>query len=87
LVPASFIGVPVVNKVSGGWVIMLTRRISGLGGEFLGIVAGAVEARYFEAFSTSGDEALSLFRRDGTLVARHPHVAGMMGTTISVESP
>ena len=48
--PGAFIGVPVVNKVSGAWVVTLTRRISGPSGEFLGIVAGVVEARYFEDF-------------------------------------
>jgi PAS domain S-box-containing protein len=89
--PGAFIGAPVVNKVSGAWVIMLTRRVSGPRGEFLGIVAGVVEARYFEDFyraiSTNDGESVSLFRRDGTLLARHPHVERMIGTKISVESP
>src|ERR1700761_6476527 len=46
--PGGFIGVPVVDKYSGAWVIMLTRRISGPHGEFLGIVAGVLDLRYFE---------------------------------------
>jgi PAS domain S-box-containing protein len=89
--PGAFIGVPVVNKISGAWVIMLTRRLSGPSGEFLGIVAGVVEARYFEDFyraiSTSEGESVSLFRLDGTLLARYPHLEKMIGTKISVESP
>jgi PAS domain S-box-containing protein len=89
--PGAFIGVPVVNKVSGAWVIMLTRRVSGPSGELLGIVAGVVEARYFEDFyraiSTDEGESVSLFRRDGTLLARHPHLESKIGTKISVESP
>jgi len=89
--PGAFIGVPVVNKVSGAWVIMLTRRVSGPNGEFLGIVAGVLEARYFEDFyraiSTSEGESVSLFRRDGTLLARYPHLEKMIGTKISAESP
>src|SRR3984893_5195564 len=89
--PGAFIGVPVVNKVSGAWVIMITRRVSGLRGEFLGIVAGVVEARYFEDFyraiSTNEGESVSLFRRDGTLLARYPHLEKMIGTKISAESP
>jgi hypothetical protein len=80
-----------VNKVSGAWVIMLTRRVSGPRGEFLGIVAGVIEARYFEDFyraiSTDEGEAVSLFRRDGTLLARQPHVEGMIGTKVAVQSP
>ena len=89
--PGAFIGIPVVNNVSGAWVIMLTRRVSGPRGEFLGIVAGAVDARYFEEFyraiRMNEGEVVSLFRRDGTLLVRHPHVEGMIGTKISVESP
>lgn len=89
--PGAFIGVPVVNKISGAWVIMLTRRVSGPNGEFLGIVAGVVEARYFEDFyraiSTSEGESVSLFRQDGTLLARYPHLEKMIGNKISVESP
>jgi PAS domain S-box-containing protein len=88
--PGAFIGVPIVNKVSGAWVVTLTRRISGPSGEFLGIVAGVVEARYFEDFyqaiTTNEGETVSLFRRDGTLLARHPHLEGMIGKKISAES-
>ena len=89
--PDTFIGVPVVNKVSGAWVIMLTRRVSGPNGEFLGIAAGVVEARYFEDFyqaiTTNEGESVSLFRRDGTLLARYPHIEKMLGEKISTESP
>ena len=70
--PGAFIGVPIVNKISGAWVIMVTRRVSGPSGEFLGIIAGVVELRYFEDFyqviSTEEGKAVSLFRRDGTLI-------------------
>src|SRR5262249_40387378 len=44
--------------------------------EFLGLVLGAVDLEYFERFFASlnlGDEgAISLFRRDGILLVRHP---------------
>ena len=88
--PDAFIGGPVVNKVSGAWVIMLTRRISGPNGEFLGIVAGVAELRYFEDFyqaiSTDEGESVSLFRRDGTILARYPRVEKMIGEKISSQS-
>jgi PAS domain S-box-containing protein len=88
--PDAFIGGPVVNKVSGAWVIMLTRRISGSNGEFLGIVAGVAELRYFEDFyqaiSTDEGESVSLFRRDGTMLARYPRVEKMIGEKISTQS-
>jgi len=70
-------------------VIMLTRRVSGPNGEFLGIVAGVAELRYFEDFyqaiSTEG-ESVSLFRRDGTILARYPRVEKMIGEKISSQS-
>ena len=88
--PDAFIGGPVVDKVSGAWVIMLTRRISGPNGEFLGIVAGVAELRYFEDFyqaiSTDEGESVSLFRRDGTILARYPRVEKMIGEKISPQS-
>jgi PAS domain S-box-containing protein len=89
--PGAFIGVPVVNKSSGAWVIMLTRRVSGPHGEFLGVVAGVMEVRYFEEFyraiTPNEERSVGLFRRDGTVLARHPHLEPLMGEKISVKSP
>jgi PAS domain S-box-containing protein len=89
--PGAFIGVPVVNKVSGSWVIKVTRRVSGPSGAFLGIVAGVVELRYFEDFyrmiSTEEGKSVSLFRHDGTLLARYPRIETMIGERISTQSP
>jgi PAS domain S-box-containing protein len=91
--PASeaFIGPPVRSKVNGAWTIAIARRVSGPNGEFLGIVAGYLEAHYFEDFyqaiSTSDGESVSLFHHDGTLLARYPPVEKMIGERISTKSP
>jgi PAS domain S-box-containing protein len=89
--PGMFIGVPVINKVTGAWVIVLARRVSGPNGEFLGIVTGVVELRYFEDFyraiSTGEGGSVALFQRDGTLLARYPRVEAMIGKKVSTESP
>ncbi|HVC54045.1 MAG TPA: ATP-binding protein [Stellaceae bacterium] len=75
--PDLFIGKPVVNKVTGGRVITLTRRITAPGGAFLGIVLGVVETGYFEQFyktiATLPGESVALFRSDSTILARYPH--------------
>jgi PAS domain S-box-containing protein len=88
---SAFIGAPVVNKVTGAWVLTITRRVNGPYGEFLGIVLGVVEIRYFEDFyqaiRTNEGESVSLFRQDGTILARHPHLEEVIGTKISRESP
>ena len=88
--PGAFIGAPVVNKVSGSWVIMVTRRVNGPNGEFLGLVAGVVELRYFEDFyhvaSTEEGKSVTLFRRDGTVLARYPRVENIIGEKLSTDS-
>jgi hypothetical protein len=89
--PVPFIGPPVRSKVSGAWTITIARRLSGPNGEFFGIAAGYVEARYFEDFykaiSREAGESVSLFHRDGTLLARHPHIEEMTGEKLSTASP
>jgi PAS domain S-box-containing protein len=89
--PEAFIGPPVQSKVNGAWTITIARRVSGINGKLLGIVAGYIEAHYFEDFyqavSTEEGESVSLFRRDGTLLARFPRIEKMIGDKISTESP
>src|SRR5579872_4176118 len=48
--PNPVIGMPVVDRFTQAWVIMIARRIDGPHGEFLGVACGVVEARYFEDF-------------------------------------
>jgi PAS domain S-box-containing protein len=87
----AFVGVPVRNKVTGNWVITMTRRISGPGGEFLGIVLSVMEVRYFEEFyraiTPNRERSVGLFHSDGTVLARHPHLDPMIGGKVSAKSP
>jgi PAS domain S-box-containing protein len=88
--PGAFIGIPVINKVTGAWVLTVTRRISSPSGAFLGIVLGVVEMRYFEQFyraaHSAENESISMFRSDGTLLARHPHLEAAIGEKLSAAS-
>lgn len=74
--PQSFIGAPVRNRATGTWTISLARRLNGPGGEFAGLVLGAIELGYFErAFRdiAEGDGlTMALVRDDHVLLARHP---------------
>lgn len=85
------IGEPIIAKVTGTWVLTITRRINGPHGEFRGIALGAVRADYFEDFykaiRTGEGEAISLFRRDGTLLGRYPHLENAIGQEIPSASP
>jgi len=87
----AFIGAPVINKLTGAQVLTVSRRVDGPHGEFLGLVLGVVDISYFEEFyreiRTNDGEAVSLFRRDGVLLARHPHIEEMLGAKLSPESP
>ncbi|KAA0585552.1 response regulator [Azospirillum oryzae] len=71
-----FISEPVRNRGNGSWTIYLARRISGPDGGFVGLVLGAIELSYFEriykALQPDADGSISLWRRDGILLARHP---------------
>ncbi len=86
-----FIGMPVLNKVTGAWVLTLSRRIDGPHGEFLGIALAAVDMRFFEnsyrAIRTSEGESVSLIRSDGVLLARYPRIERMIGVGIAHASP
>ncbi|MCP1610557.1 signal transduction histidine kinase/ActR/RegA family two-component response regulator [Azospirillum lipoferum] len=71
-----YISEPVQNRGNGSWTVYLARRISGRDGRFVGLVLGAIELSYFQriyqALQPDGDGSISLWRRDGLLLARHP---------------
>lgn len=84
-----FIGEPVLNRITGEWTMFLTRRLDGPGGEFLGVVVGVIKTQYFEDFFRAvvpGEEAtISLFRRDGVLLARYPESRALLGRSFGVQ--
>ncbi len=74
----SFMGAPVRNRATGTWTFHLVRKVAGPNGEFLGLVLGAMEMQYFEEYfatiALAKDSSITLFRSDGTPLARHPHI-------------
>jgi diguanylate cyclase (GGDEF)-like protein len=68
---------PVLSRITGVWSMSLARKIVGPNGEFLGVMSRGVDPSHFGRFFASlslGDSAsISMFHRDGTLIARHPH--------------
>ena len=87
----AFVGPPIQSKINGEWTITIARRLNGPNGEFLGIAAGYVRAHYFEDFykavSTRDGETISLLRRDGILISRHPSIDAIVGDKLSSASP
>jgi PAS domain S-box-containing protein len=88
--PKLVIGLPVVNRFTKAWVIMIARRVDGPHGEFLGVVVGVLEARYFEDFyrevRNGESSSASLFRSDGVLLAHQPTIDEAIGRSLSNDS-
>jgi diguanylate cyclase (GGDEF)-like protein len=74
---------PVYSRITGLWTTVLARKMTGPNGEFLGTSGRGIEPANFEKFfatlALGEDSAISMYHRDGTLLARHPHVDTMIG--------
>ncbi|HCY15571.1 MAG TPA: GGDEF domain-containing protein [Curvibacter sp.] len=75
------IGQPVQGRISGKWVITLSRAIRGPDGTFAGVVVGAVPLTHFIAQSVplqiGAGGAFALFDDSFRLVVRHPSPGDM----------
>jgi diguanylate cyclase (GGDEF)-like protein len=78
---------PVNSRFSGGWTTVIARKVVSPTGEFLGVVARGVSPAnlegFFESLEFGKDAAISLLHRDGTLLARYPHVENMIGKNLA----
>ena len=74
---------PVFSRITGAWTTVIARKMIGPNGEFLGAIGRGIEPSNFEQFFASlalGDDAtISMFHRDGTLLARYPHNDATIG--------
>jgi diguanylate cyclase (GGDEF)-like protein/PAS domain S-box-containing protein len=78
------------SRMTGHWTTVLSRRLMGRSGEFLGVVCRGIEPAYFEKFfeslSLGKDATISMLHRDGTLLARYPHLESKIGQNFSSAS-
>ncbi|GGF15605.1 hypothetical protein GCM10011611_21760 [Aliidongia dinghuensis] len=85
----AYISEPVENRGTGTWTLYVARRVNGPSGEFVGLVLGAVDLRYFEnlyhGLELGPGSGISLWRRDGTLLARYPSIEGV-GRVFQIKS-
>jgi diguanylate cyclase (GGDEF)-like protein/PAS domain S-box-containing protein len=72
---------------TAGWTTVISHRLSGPDGVFLGVMGRRIDPANFEKFFASialgNGAAISMFYGDGTLIARHPHVASMIGQKLA----
>ena len=81
---------PVKNRSAGTWTFYLVRRANGPRGEFLGIIQAAIEVKYlldfFGAITLQRGGSVTVIRRDGTILARHPDTDELMGKKLPPQS-
>ena len=74
---------PVLSRITGVWTTVIARKVTGPHGEFLGTIGRGIEPANFEKFFSTialGEgSAISMHHRNGTLMARYPHVQEMIG--------
>jgi diguanylate cyclase (GGDEF)-like protein len=78
----------VKSRLAGkSWTLLISRRIPGPGGEFLGLVTRGITTDSFEKFfaplALGKDAVISMFHRDGTMMARYPHIDDLIGRNFS----
>jgi diguanylate cyclase (GGDEF)-like protein/PAS domain S-box-containing protein len=78
------------GRIAGVWATIIARRLSGPKGEFVGIVTRTILPATFEKYFASvvlrEGAAISMYRRDGILLARYPHIEPMMGSNIQTSN-
>jgi diguanylate cyclase (GGDEF)-like protein len=68
---------------TGVWTTIVARKVVGPNGQFLGVVTRGLSAanleKFFESVVLGKDSAIALVHRDGTMLARYPHIEAMIG--------
>ncbi len=74
---------PVYSRITGAWTTVIARKITGPKGEFLGAIGRGIEPLNFEKFfatvALGPGATIAMHHSDGTLLARYPHVAELVG--------
>jgi diguanylate cyclase (GGDEF)-like protein len=79
-----FIGRPMLHH--GAYAIVLSRRITGTDGSFLGVVAGSIRFSYFHdlfgRLNLGPDDTITVLRRDATVIMRTPFDLDVIGKSL-----
>ena len=74
---------PARSYVDGNWTTVIAHRLSGPGGVFLGVMSRRIDPvnyeRFFASLTLGEGAAIAMFHRDGTMLARYPHIDSMIG--------
>jgi diguanylate cyclase (GGDEF)-like protein/PAS domain S-box-containing protein len=82
-----YIGPPIKSRVSGEWVMTVSRRISRPDGGFAGVALATIPLSYLRGFhqqlNTGRDGEIAIMRNNGAILARHPFVDAAVGANAS----
>ena len=74
------------DHLRDGWIIVLARRVEGPNGAFLGVISKGILPstleRFFGSVTLGATSSISMFMRDGILLARYPRVGNQIGTNL-----
>jgi diguanylate cyclase (GGDEF)-like protein len=80
-----FISRPMLHR--GAYAIVLSRRITGEDGSFLGVVAGSIRFSYFhelfDRLNLNFDDSITVLRRDRTIIMRKPFDLDVIGKNLA----
>ncbi|MHC2016225.1 sensor domain-containing diguanylate cyclase [Methylobacterium sp. CM6247] len=81
-----YISKPVISRLSGQSVLVMSRRLSNADGSFAGIVTGGIQIDYFRDLLSSAKAehagTVTLYGPDGTVVMRTPLGSHPLGTSV-----
>jgi diguanylate cyclase (GGDEF)-like protein len=87
----AFISQPLQNRGDGGWTVYVVRRVDGPKGQFLGLLLGAIDLRYYTDFyrmlATGNELSMVLMHRDGRALACYPGPCAIGEPLFSARSP
>jgi signal transduction histidine kinase len=89
--PGVFISAPTPGRIAGTLRLLIARRINGPGHDMVGLVVGAIEIAdlvdFYRAINLPAGKAVTLLRRDGLVLIRHPDTAQQAGSFMPETSP
>ena len=81
------IGVPILSRTTGAWMINLSRPRAPQAGRFSGVIVAALQPAWFDQLWSSvglgSGDAVTLVRMDGVLLMRSPVTTAALGRTMS----
>ena len=85
-----YVTAPLRSRTNGVWTVYLARRVNGSHGAFAGVVVAAVTMSFLEDFYRAvapDNVVVTVLRRDGTILARHPHIDAGIGEKLPRSNP